>query len=61
MSSDEILAAFEAFKNSSDNTEIARIISFGKENIDELKEYSERHDIGVIDLLTDLITKEKED
>lgn len=59
MSSDEILDAFEAFKNSSDNTEIARIISFGKENIEELKEYLERHDIGVIDLLTDLITEEK--
>lgn len=59
MSSDEILEAFEAFKNSSDNAEIARIISFGKENIEELKEYLERHDIGVIDLLTYLITEEK--
>ena len=59
MSSDEILEAFEAFKNSSDNAEIARIISFGKENIEELKEYLERHDIGVIDLLTYLITVEK--
>ncbi|MBO4456548.1 MAG: NUDIX hydrolase [Butyrivibrio sp.] len=55
MNSEEILAAFDAFKNGSDNDEIARIVSFGKDNIDELKEYAERHDIGVIDLLTALI------
>ena len=58
MDSEKILSAFDAFKNSSDNTEIARIISFGKDNIDGLKEYSDRQDIGVIDLLTTLIGKE---
>lgn len=58
MDSEKILSAFDAFKNGSDNTEIARIISFGKDNIDELKEYSDRQDIGVIELLTTLIGKE---
>ena len=55
MSSKEILAAFDAFKNASDNTEIASIISFGKENIDEIKKFENRHDIGVIDLVADII------
>lgn len=55
MSSKEILAAFDAFKNASDNTEIASIISFGKENIDEIKKFENRHDIGVIDLVADVI------
>ena len=60
MNSEEILAAFDEFKKSSGNTEIARIVSFGKENLEELNEYADNmHDIGVIDLLTDLINSIK--
>ena len=55
MGSKEILAAFEEFKRASGNEEIAGLISFAKDNVEELKEYADRHDIGVIDLVTDVI------
>ena len=55
LNSKEILAAFDEFKNSSDNAEIARIISFGKDNANELTRYEKRHDLGVIDLMKEVI------
>ncbi|MBO4911588.1 MAG: NUDIX domain-containing protein [Butyrivibrio sp.] len=55
LTADELLAAFEHFKESTHNNEIDCLFAFGKDNKDELEEYENRQDIGVVEFLRSIL------
>lgn len=55
MSADELTAALGRFKDSTHNNEIDNLVAFGKENKDELENYVNRQDIGVVEFLKEAL------
>ena len=49
--SEAILHAFDSFKKKTGNNEVDKLISFGKDDMDELKKYELYQDIGIVELL----------
>lgn len=57
LNSEEIYAAFESFKKKTGNNEIDKLISFGKEDQDELQKYEPCQDLDVVDLMRLLLSQ----
>ena len=57
LNSEEIYAAFESFKKKTGNNEIDKLVSFGKEDEEELIKYESCQDLDVVDLMRLLISQ----
>ncbi len=51
LDSEGIYRAFDSFKKETGSNEVARLVSFGKDDMEELKKYEQFQDIGIVDLL----------
>ena len=51
LDAEEIYNAFDSFKKETGNNEVDKLVSFGKEDMDELEKYESSQDIGIVDLL----------
>ena len=57
LNSEEIYAAFESFKKKTGNNEIDKLVSFGKEDEEELIKYESCQDLDVVDLMRLLLSQ----
>ena len=57
LDSEAIFSTFESFKKKTGNNEIEKLISFGKEDEDELQKYEGCQDLDVVDLLRTIMSE----